>query len=130
MYFPKEIVITISLLVFFAGTIFIVSPIFENPTIPTFYISVSGIFILQIISLIFSKKAEFKLSISEIIVIAFCVWNLFYIVLLERWNLNACLSIIATILFYIFIRRERINFSVFCCGISIISLIQAILGIG
>lgn len=116
---------------FFFISLFVVSKTFIDPTAPTFYLSVSGSFLLAIITLIWKyKKQTLYLSVSEMLFAGFLLFGASYGQYMGCLSPKWVLSGLSLWAFYLFVIRTELISEWSFAGIVVLGLVEAFYGLG
>ncbi|MDD2284983.1 MAG: O-antigen ligase family protein [Paludibacter sp.] len=122
--------ISIYLFSLLALSLFLVSESFANPVTSTRYISIIGCYVFIIFSYILNEKNQaWSISVSEILVMGFLLSAILYNAYLRSLSFEWILSSTSLLLFYMLVRRIRLDQQLIFVGIVILGIIQAAYGI-
>lgn len=119
------------LILLFVLSLFIVSHSFAGISILTFYFSVIGCTVMVIVALLQGyKKNTLRFSVSEILLTSFILFGISYGAYCGSLSAEWVISALSLLLFYLLVKRMKLNLEWLYGGIVILVLIQALYGLG
>jgi len=123
--------ISISLLILFTLSIFLISNHFVNPPAPTPYIAAGGCCVFSILAIVLRyKQQSFSLSATEALLGGFLMFSIVYGAYSGSINLEWIISGFSLFLFYLLVKRINLTLEWLFTGFVVIGIAQAIYGLG